>query len=89
LIKLMNRSWLRPNMEVAYVGTNTIRIQAATGRLALRKPDSYIMEQLFSMFPSTMDLFEATEQELAASIKGAYGIQRRDKMSPRCCSPDH
>lgn len=34
------------------------------------KPGSYIMEQLFTHFPRTEDLIDATEQELASSIKG-------------------
>lgn len=33
------------------------------------KPDSYVMEQLFSLFPRAEDLIDATEQELT-SIKG-------------------
>ncbi len=41
------------------------------------KPGSYIMEQLFSVFPRTEDLIEATEQELAASIKGIGHIKAR------------
>ncbi|MNW40141.1 hypothetical protein D3C74_172470 [compost metagenome] len=41
------------------------------------KPGSYIMEQLFSVFPRTEDLIDATEQELAASIKGVGHTKAR------------
>lgn len=44
------------------------------------KPDSYVMEQLFSLFPRAEDLIDATEQELI-SIKGIGQIKAQQILA--------
>lgn len=44
------------------------------------KPDSYVVEQIFSRFPSLTDLMNVTEQELTA-IKGIGRVKARQIMA--------